>query len=393
MPAARIGTACTDAKPASVAAWHETRPPRFLGPQIRHRQRPPRCEALQARALVGLQLEQLQLVGLLGRCRHQMQLPQGIGEEQPRGGDVEELRAVFGQLGQQLDDVEVLQQAVHQGDDGVQHAGLARYLGHQPSASRSRWARISRATSVAVFPVAYACARRRTKASAGPMFSWAMIIPVAWLTSARDSAVSSAQASLSGSADGGLQVLAEEIQHRNPGQVGGDERTGEMFGGQAAGPGLEEVECAGVLTADDHRHRIYAADPVGQHRRAVRRPAHLGRVGEIDHHDRRLEGHRVQARTLSVGELQLVVEPGLRPTRAECAGGRTVENQRERRTLDVEQLDARLAQPVGSLAAAVAAHSRRQLIENGHDVSIHHGVRPIADFTGAPLDADASQPR
>ena len=44
---------------------------------------------------------------------------------------------------------------------------------------------------------------------------------MAWLTSARVSAFSSAQALLVGIVDGGLQVAVEQIQQRDAGQLGG----------------------------------------------------------------------------------------------------------------------------------------------------------------------------
>ena len=50
---------------------------------------------------------------------------------------------------------------------------------HQSACRRSRRSRMSQATSVALRPVAKACARNRTKASAGSTSSWATSIPVA----------------------------------------------------------------------------------------------------------------------------------------------------------------------------------------------------------------------
>ena len=50
---------------------------------------------------------------------------------------------------------------------------------HQSASRRSRRSRMSRATSVALRPVAKACARNRTRATAGATSSWATSIPVA----------------------------------------------------------------------------------------------------------------------------------------------------------------------------------------------------------------------
>ena len=49
---------------------------------------------------------------------------------------------------------------------------------HQSAARRSRRSRMSQATAVALRPVAKACARNRTKASAGSTSTWATSIPV-----------------------------------------------------------------------------------------------------------------------------------------------------------------------------------------------------------------------
>ena len=75
---------------------------------------------------------------------------------------------MFGEFGQQLHDVEVVEQAVDEGDHRVQYAGFTRGFGHaappfmsvavtgahQSASSRSRRSRMSRATSVALRPVA-----------------------------------------------------------------------------------------------------------------------------------------------------------------------------------------------------------------------------------------------
>ena len=85
---------------------------------------------LDARALVGLQLEELQFAGLLGGGGQQAQLAERVGEQESGGGDVEQLSAALGEFGQQVDDVEVLEQGVDEGNHRVQHAGFTRGFGH-----------------------------------------------------------------------------------------------------------------------------------------------------------------------------------------------------------------------------------------------------------------------
>ena len=93
---------------------------------------------------------------------------QRVGEQEPGRLDVEQLGAALGELGQQVDDVEVVEQAVDERYDRVQYAGFTRGVGHvahsfldcsrsgthQSASSFSRRSRMSRATSVALRPVA-----------------------------------------------------------------------------------------------------------------------------------------------------------------------------------------------------------------------------------------------
>lgn len=57
----------------------------------------------------------------------------GRGEQKSRGLDVEQLSTSLGEIGQQVDDVEVAEQAVDERDDGVQHAGFTRSVSHRAS--------------------------------------------------------------------------------------------------------------------------------------------------------------------------------------------------------------------------------------------------------------------
>ncbi len=93
MPAARIGTACTEANPASRAAGTN----RGHRPAAARRSATdtgsPGGVAVDARAFVGLQLEEFQFAGLLGGRRQQAKLLQRVGEQKSRGSDVEQRSA------------------------------------------------------------------------------------------------------------------------------------------------------------------------------------------------------------------------------------------------------------------------------------------------------------
>ena len=108
----------------------EPRPPRPRGVQVGDRDRLSGGVAVDARALVGLKLEELQLAGRLGGGRQQAQLVERVGEQEAGGGDVEQLRAVFGEFGQQIHHVEVFEQGIDEGDHRVQYAGFTRGFSH-----------------------------------------------------------------------------------------------------------------------------------------------------------------------------------------------------------------------------------------------------------------------
>ena len=75
--------------------------------------------AVQAGSFLRLQLEQFDDAhGLVGGC-HQSQLAVGGDEHDPGGGDVEDLDAAIRQGGQQVDDVEVVDEVVGELDEGA----------------------------------------------------------------------------------------------------------------------------------------------------------------------------------------------------------------------------------------------------------------------------------
>ena len=151
-----------------------------------------------------------------------------------------------------------------------------------------------------------------------------------------------------------------------PGELGGDDRAGELLAVQPAGLCAEQVERADVFAGHDHRHREDAADVVGQHGGAIGGPP--GVVGSARSSTRTgaLRGDRVQARPLAEGELQLVILAGGRAAGAQRSGVGAVEDQRDGRRVDAEQRHARLAQPVGGVYPAPAFDGGEQLLVDRH---------------------------
>jgi hypothetical protein len=107
----------------------EPRPAVGGGGQVRDGNRLARGEAVQAGAFVGLDLEQLQQPGLLGRGRDHLEPAALVGEQEPGRDGVEQADAVADELVQQLDDVVVVDQGVGHLDEGAHQLRLA--LGRQ----------------------------------------------------------------------------------------------------------------------------------------------------------------------------------------------------------------------------------------------------------------------
>ena len=102
----------------------EPGPPGCGGGDVSGRHRPPGPEALQIRALVGLQLEQFQKPGPLGGGGHHVQHTVRVGQQQPRCGDAQQPRGTVGQRVQEVDHVEVRDERVGQLHEHVREPGL-----------------------------------------------------------------------------------------------------------------------------------------------------------------------------------------------------------------------------------------------------------------------------
>ena len=144
----RIGRACTAEKPACPACGGELGPA-LVGAQVGARHGLAGPEAVQAGSLVALQLEQLEQPGGLAGGGHHAQFPARVGQQQPGGGDVEQLDAAAGQHVQEVDDVEI-------GDHGVGKLdkGLRQQLSVHPLTLSTKSARPAARTAAA-------CRRRR----------------------------------------------------------------------------------------------------------------------------------------------------------------------------------------------------------------------------------------
>ena len=101
-------------KPSSMRLGGEARPATVRRRQALVDDRLTGPVAVEARALLGLQLEQLEQVNRLAGRGHHPQVALERGQQQSGGSDVEHLDAPVGEPGQQLDDIEVGDQRVGQ---------------------------------------------------------------------------------------------------------------------------------------------------------------------------------------------------------------------------------------------------------------------------------------
>ena len=331
--------------------------------------------ALHARALVGLQLEEFQFAGLLGGGGQQAQLVERVGEQKSGGGDVEQLGAALGEFGQQVHHVEVLEQGVDERDDRVQHAGFTRGFGHftlRPWVCASVGLEPESAVEDVAGDVGGAAAGGVGVGAQADQGLGGLDLQLGdehaggLADLGAGQGVEFGPGVAVGVGDGGLQVVVEEVEQRDAGQLGGDDGAGDLLVLQAAGLGAEQVEGADVFTGDDDGHREDAADLEVEHGGAVDGPARVVGVGEIDDQDGRAPGDRIQARALAEEELELVVHAGGFTAGSEGSAVGAVEDQGDRRRVDVEEHHARLTQPVGGIYPTAAVDSGEKLLVDRH---------------------------
>ena len=133
VPRSRMGSACTEWKPAASASGaNRGQRPSTVGQVLVH-DRLAGAVAVEARAFLGLQLEQLQHAHGLAGGGHHPQVAVGRDQHEPGRGDVEHVDAAVGEQRQQLDHVEV-------GDERVgqlhERPGEHRFSRHRDLPSR-----------------------------------------------------------------------------------------------------------------------------------------------------------------------------------------------------------------------------------------------------------------
>ncbi|MFC7624346.1 hypothetical protein [Microlunatus sp. GCM10028923] len=95
--------------------------------------------AVQARALLVLQFQELEQAGLLGRGRHHAQHAAVVGQHQAGPLGIEQVGAPGDQFVQEFDDIEVADQAVGEPDEKVPEPYLLRFhCAHLPTHPLSR---------------------------------------------------------------------------------------------------------------------------------------------------------------------------------------------------------------------------------------------------------------
>ena len=116
--------ACTAAKPISRAAAENRGHRATACPcgDVGDDDRLPGAVAVQARALVVLDLEQFRDPCLLGRGGHQLQHAAGVGQQQPRRVHLQQLHAPLGEHVQELHQVKAADQGVGQIDERLREA-------------------------------------------------------------------------------------------------------------------------------------------------------------------------------------------------------------------------------------------------------------------------------
>ena len=163
-----------------------------------------------------------------------------------------------------------------------------------------------------------------------------------------------------------MQVTVEKIEQRETGQLGGDDGARELVAVKHTGLGAEQVKGADVLTGDDEGHRVDAANLEVEHGGAVDGPARIVGVRKIEDHDGCAPGDRVQAWTFAEEELKFVARARAFIAGSECSSVGTIEDQGDRRRVDVEKRHARLTQPVGGIDPSATVDSRVELLVNRH---------------------------
>ena len=114
LPRRRIGRACTEWKPSASALAGEPGPAAIGAGQVLIHDWLARVVAVEARAFLGLQFEQLQHAHGFARGGHDPQVAIRCDQHESCRADVKDLDATVGQQCQQLDDIELSDKCVGQ---------------------------------------------------------------------------------------------------------------------------------------------------------------------------------------------------------------------------------------------------------------------------------------
>jgi len=230
----------------------EQRPAHAVGVEITADDGRTGTDALQARSLVVLQLEDLEQPGFLTRGRDDGEVAMLVVEQQPRGRDVQQADTRRGQPVEQVDDVVVFDEAV-----GEHHERVGQFL----LAAEDDTSRADRVVSAGHGP-----SKRRRRSTTS----------------------------------------------RGGGGVGGGQCRGELIRRQGAGNVAVEIEGTDADEPDTQRQREYRPDSGGRDALHERGPA-PGRRGtgpvQVSDHDRRAARDRLDAHALAESELK-ILDPG-----------------------------------------------------------------------------------
>ncbi len=189
----------------------------------------------------------------------------------------------------------------------------------------------------------------------------------------------------------GRTVCGEHVQQRQRRELGGQQPAGQCLAAERPWTSAVHVQGSDPLGGQGHRQREHRRDPGLQDRLGERRPARLRRVVQVSHQHRAALADGIQAGALPEGELQGVQPPAQVPTGPERPSVRPVQGQGDRRPVDVQEPDARLAQPVGNRQRGAGARHDRPQLGTQLLVADHARCPPAAD--GSSSRAGRSEPR
>ncbi len=364
----------------------EARPPVARGDQVLVDHRLTGAEAVQARAVLRLDLEQLEHAHGLARGGHHPQVAVGRGQHQTGGADVEHVHTAVGQQRQQLHDVEVGDERVRQlherpGKQGFSGHRLSNHDSFGPR-DRAGCARadpreiVGRSSSASRLRVLLA-ARRVEAERSGHDVSRNLgqgTVVSEGVGPETDERLTDRDVELHGDHPGGLMDHILKVSTRV--ELGGDLPDGRL--------GLQEKDClrgdvghhegVGVLLAVEGSRSVsievegaepYGADTEGKsehgpHSRVEggsgeREPAGVSRVGEVGFEHGSLELMRVHTRSFAQVVLQLFDERAHLISGAHRAPRNVPPHQHDACARHTGDLRAHAAEP-GSLCAGRVTH-------------------------------------